>query len=214
VNVARTGVRNGAGNIVTTRLAAHVRCSGVVSAGARRPRRALKGNKAQEGQGVRQPATGAERYGLDCGAKPRRRRSRRKPGETRRWKRRFEQPRRKLRANVREATATATWCGCSRGRSFEGCESRRGKGGLRLGVRSSRTVRTRRRRRKRDEPQDRQRDATSPRTVRRRKPPRWRKTTRAEHAARVAPSLPKQSRKALREWTPAAMSMKGKTSDG
>jgi hypothetical protein len=121
-------VRNGAGNIVTTRLAAHVRCSGVVSAGARRPRRALKGNKAQEGQGVLPPATEVQRHGLDCGAKPRRRRSQRKPGETKRWKRRFEQPRWKLRANVREATATVTWCGCRRGRSFEGYESRRGEG--------------------------------------------------------------------------------------
>jgi len=72
--------------------------------------------------------------------------------------------RRGIRGNGKGATATVTWCGCRRGESFEGCENRRGEG---VGTPDGHWIRpgagwepdsT-----KRDEPQDWQRDATSPR---------------------------------------------------
>lgn len=60
---------------------------------------------------------------------------------------------------------------------------------------------------KRDEPQDRHRDATSPKLVKRRKPPRWCKTTRAERAKQMVSVLPKQrSKDSSREWTLTSLS--------
>jgi hypothetical protein len=75
--------------------------------------------------------------------------------------------------NTKEATATVTWCGCRRGSSFEGYETDvAGKAAIESG-RAFGPCDPSRRRRKRDEPQDGQRDETSPRNDRRRKPPRW-----------------------------------------
>jgi len=47
---------------------------------------------------------------------------------------------------------------------------------------------------KRDEPQDRQRDATSPRAVARRKPSRWCETTRTEHDFGIGIPEPKDEK--------------------
>jgi hypothetical protein len=91
----------------------------------------------------------------------------------------------KAGGNGKGATATVTWCGCGRGEFFEGCEKRRGEC---LGTPTARCLARPGGRvdpepdgRKRGEPHDWQRDATSPQPPERRKPPRWRKTTRAEH---------------------------------
>jgi len=56
-------------------------------------------------------------------------------------------------------------------------------------------------RRKHDEPQDRQRDATSPQLSTRRKPSRWCKTTRAERESEPASSDPKPDGNVGWEWT-------------
>jgi hypothetical protein len=79
-------------------------------------------------------------------------------------------------ANGKRATAAVTRCGCYRGVSFEGCETRCGKVPLRRPCFGRRRDRLR----KRSEPQDRQRDATSPQLRARRNPSRWCKTTRTE----------------------------------
>lgn len=107
---ARFGARAGNGTEPGSRGGAVRRIrasSGVVSAGARRPRRTLKGNQAQEGRDLSQrrqrreevPDSAAEQ-GLEGEA-------RRESGGP----------------NTREATATVTWCGCRRGSSFEGYET-------------------------------------------------------------------------------------------
>jgi hypothetical protein len=87
--------------------------------------------------------------------------------------------------NGKGATATVMWCGCGRGEFFEGCEKRRGEC---LGTPTARCLARPGGRvdpepdgRKRGEPHDWQRDATSPQPPEWRKPPRWCKTTRAEH---------------------------------
>jgi hypothetical protein len=84
--------------------------------------------------------------------------------EGRLWQRRRSEVPSGIGGNGKGATATVTWCGCRRGESFEGCENRRGESvgtpdgtWIRPGVgREPGSV-------KRDEPQDWQRDATSPR---------------------------------------------------
>jgi len=82
------------------------------------------------------------------------------------------------RGNSKRATAAVTRCGYRRGAFFEGFEGRRGERQGAFGAASagSRVPMAR----KRDEPQGRQRDATSPHLSQRRKPSRWCETTRAE----------------------------------
>jgi hypothetical protein len=48
--------------------------------------------------------------------------------EGRLWQRRRSEVPNGIGGNGKGATATATWCGCCRGESFEGCEIRRGEG--------------------------------------------------------------------------------------
>jgi hypothetical protein len=93
-------------------------------------------------------------------------------------------------ANGKKATTAVTRNGCRRGSSFEGSELRCGDlataparhhppvGWGRCPERASK---------KRSEPHDRQRDATSPQTSRRRKPSKWCKTTRTEQDFRSGP---------------------------
>jgi hypothetical protein len=111
--------------------------------------RTLKGERSPGRTGAGGRATDGMRTGPDGGAKPRSRR------------------------NGRGATAAVTRCGYQRGTSFEGYESNvAGKaatvsnGHLRMPTRAERSP-------KRGEPQDRQRDETSPRALWRRKPSRW-----------------------------------------
>jgi hypothetical protein len=122
----------------------------------------------------------------------------------------FPGARRRVRRNGKGATAVVTRCGCQRGEFFEGYETRRGKGGApahrqRWGGAGAE---------KRGEPQDRQRDATSPRlhgpsaSARRsgrRKPSRRCETARTEHDVQVGkpgPEVGMAARSDRREWTP------------
>jgi hypothetical protein len=92
-------------------------------------------------------------------------------------------------ANGKRATTAVTRNGCRRGSSFEGSELRCGDlATLRphhplVGCGGA----LERASRKRSEPHDRQRDATSPQTSRRRKPSKWCKTTRTEQDFRSGP---------------------------
>jgi hypothetical protein len=75
------------------------------------------------------------------------------------WKRVPRERVRSARGNGKGATAVVTRYGCGRGEFFEGYETRRGKGGAPAHRRRWGGADVR----KRGEPQDRQRDATSPR---------------------------------------------------
>lgn len=88
-------------------------------------------------------------------------------------------------ANGKKATTAVTRNGCRRGSSFEGSELRCGD----LATAPARLYKrcSERASRKRSEPHDRQRDATSPQTSRRRKPSKWCKTTRTEQDFRSGP---------------------------
>lgn len=137
-------------------------------------RRTLKGNEAQEG-----PVRPRQQW---CGAKPgpgdgARPRSRRRAPTSRAdaapaMERR--EPGRSALTNGKGATAAVTQRGCHPGVPSRGVSPAR-----RESLRAP-DLRSATRRRKRCEPQDRQRDATSPRTAMRRKPSRWCKTTRTE----------------------------------
>jgi hypothetical protein len=99
----------------------------------------------------------------------------------RRWQRRGVERGRRRRSNARGATAAVTQYGCGRGEFFGGCErASRGVAATGSGRPPSGGGAESASARKRGEPQDWQRDATSPRTSERRKPPRWCETTRAE----------------------------------
>jgi len=86
---------------------------------------------------------------------------------------------RRRHANGKRATTAVTRNGCRRGISFEGSESRCEE--LATAPSPPSPAGSGPSEHKRSEPHDRQRDATSPRTSRRRKPSKWCKTTWTEH---------------------------------
>jgi hypothetical protein len=113
------------------------------------------------------------------------------------WQRsRLGAPRR-VGGNGKEATATATWCGCRRGESFGGCEHRRGEGLFGRETRRTPGLAA---------------GCNKPATSERRKPSRWRETTRAERDFEGG-SLGTEARaeRCVWEWTLGGMSVEGES---